>query len=146
MNKVVLDTSECDRIAAKLGTNVDAVVRRAAFEIEALAKDKAPWDTTALKNSIYTSTSKENNYSVADAAAKSKNPKAITEPIPVPEKEGYANVGPCVVYAARVEYGFVGEDSLGRLFNQAAQPYLTPAAEEIAKKYNSGKEWENIHL
>lgn len=30
-------------------------------------------------------------------------------------------------YARRVEYGFVGQDSLGRHYHQAAQPYMRPA-------------------
>lgn len=30
-------------------------------------------------------------------------------------------------YARRIEYGFVGQDSLGRNFHQAAQPYMRPA-------------------
>jgi hypothetical protein len=33
-------------------------------------------------------------------------------------------------YAARIEFGFHGTDSLGRKYNQAAQPYLRPAWEE----------------
>ena len=139
MNQVKLDTTECDRIAAKLGTNVDAVVRRAAFEIERLAKDKAPWDTTALKNSIYTSTSKEDGYSRAASDAQGKQPGVNTESFPQPTELGYANVGPCVDYAIYVEYP-------GAVRKGGERPYLTPAAEEVAKKYNSGKEWESIHL
>lgn len=30
-------------------------------------------------------------------------------------------------YARRIEYGFVGTDSLGLTYNQAAQPYMRPA-------------------
>lgn len=33
-------------------------------------------------------------------------------------------------YAKRIEFGFHGTDSLGRKYNQAAQPYLRPAYEE----------------
>jgi hypothetical protein len=139
MNQVRLDTRECDRIAAKLGTNVDAVIRRAAFQIEELAKNKAPWDTTALKNSIYTATSKEDGYSKAASEANNKQPGVETEPFPIPEKEGYANVGACVNYAVYVEYP-------GAVRKGGERPYLTPAAEEVAKRYNSGKEWESIIL
>lgn len=39
-------------------------------------------------------------------------------------------VGTDVPYAARIEYGFTGRDSLGRRYNQPAQPYLRPAIEE----------------
>lgn len=36
-------------------------------------------------------------------------------------------VGTDLAYAARIEFGFMGADSLGRTFHQAAQPYLRPA-------------------
>jgi hypothetical protein len=39
-------------------------------------------------------------------------------------------IGSSVVYAARVEFGFVGKDSLGRNYNQAAKPYMRPAITE----------------
>ncbi len=32
-------------------------------------------------------------------------------------------------YARRIEYGFIGTDSLGRNYHQAAQPYVRPAAD-----------------
>jgi hypothetical protein len=60
------------------------------------------------------------------------------------ESEGYSDVhgnevGPAsarilvgtdLVYARRIEYGFMGADSLGRHYHQAAQPYLRPALAE----------------
>lgn len=39
-------------------------------------------------------------------------------------------VGTDVPYARRIEYGYVGKDSLGRNYNQPAQPYLRPAYDE----------------
>ena len=42
-------------------------------------------------------------------------------------------VGTNVPYAARLEYGFTGEDALGRNFNQPAQPYLRPAVSSQRK-------------
>lgn len=39
-------------------------------------------------------------------------------------------IGTDVEYARRIEFGFVGADSLGRVYNQAAQPYLRPALDE----------------
>lgn len=38
-----------------------------------------------------------------------------------------ARVGTNLEYARRQEFGFVGTDSLGRRYNQAARPYLRPA-------------------
>ena len=41
-----------------------------------------------------------------------------------------AIIGTNLEYAARVEFGFVGADSLGRIFNQSAQPHLRPSFDE----------------
>jgi HK97 gp10 family phage protein len=38
-------------------------------------------------------------------------------------------VGTNVAYAARIEFGFAGPDALGRVYHQAARPYLRPAIE-----------------
>lgn len=39
-------------------------------------------------------------------------------------------VGTDVPYGPRIEYGFVGLDSLGRRYHQAPQPFLRPAVDE----------------
>lgn len=39
-------------------------------------------------------------------------------------------IGTDVPYARRLEYGFFDIDSLGRLYNQIARPYLRPAFDE----------------
>lgn len=38
-------------------------------------------------------------------------------------------------YGLRVELGFVGKDSLGRIYNQAARPFLSPAIEEYRQRF-----------
>lgn len=40
------------------------------------------------------------------------------------------DVGTDVPYAARIEFGFAGQDSLGRTYSQSPQPYLRPAFDE----------------
>ena len=56
--------------------------------------------------------------------------------VDAPERQVYAvtpadpaanDVGFDPPYARRIEYGFIGQDSLGRNFHQAAQPYMRPA-------------------
>ena len=37
-----------------------------------------------------------------------------------------AEVGPTMVYARRIELGFKGADSLGRVYNQRPYPYMRP--------------------
>ena len=44
-----------------------------------------------------------------------------------------ARVGTNVEYAARLEFGFNDTDSLGRRYNQPAQPYLRPALDMNTK-------------
>lgn len=47
-----------------------------------------------------------------------------------------AEVSANTPYAARIEYGFYDmTDSLGRTFKQVAQPYMTPAAEEVRPSF-----------
>jgi len=40
-------------------------------------------------------------------------------------------IGTNVIYAKRVEFGFVGTDSLGRNYHQLPKPYLRPAFDEF---------------
>jgi hypothetical protein len=43
-------------------------------------------------------------------------------------------VGSPLIYARRLELGFVGADSMGRTVNQAPRPYLRPAVLENRKR------------
>lgn len=46
--------------------------------------------------------------------------------------EWQTEVGPTVVYSRRIDLGFHGEDALGRVYNQDARPYFTPAWDETS--------------
>jgi len=87
---------------ALAGSLVD-IVRVGAMPIENEAKTLAPVKTGTLRRSIHTE--------VIDSSSTSAT----------------ARTGTDVVYARRLEFGFVGRDSLGRLYNQAPRPYLRPA-------------------
>lgn len=52
-----------------------------------------------------------------------------SEAIDKPDDDYTVRIGSVVEYAARVELGFVGTDSLGRSYSQAPKPYLQPALE-----------------
>ena len=88
----------------KLSSDVDGAVEAAlsagALEVENEAKNRAPYVTGTLRRSI---------------THKIEGDDALVGPFSA------------VPYAARIEFGFVGADSLGRVYNQAAQPYLRPA-------------------
>lgn len=77
----------------------------AANIVKNAAKIKTPWVSGNLRRSIH--------YRTFDLA---RGVEAI--------------VGTDVEYARRIEYGFAGRDSRGRLYNQPAKPYLRPALEE----------------
>jgi len=92
--------------AAAKGKAIRNAVRAGALVVENSAKEKAPWKTGNLSRSIHHQIGSDGPGRVA------------------------ATVGTDVVYAARQEFGFVGADSLGRVYNQAARPYLRPALDE----------------
>lgn len=136
VTRIVLDTTELDRIAAQLDLKTEAVVRRAAFEIEQKAKMLAPVDTGAMRSSIYTTTAKEDGFHKAAAETLEKRITDL-QPLDQPSEgdEVMARIGPAVEYAVFVETG---------TSRQAAQPFLIPAAEEVGRKYNSGEAWAEI--
>ena len=130
-----LDTKELDRIMKVLGKNVEDILTAAAFEIEASAKMRAPVDTSALQNSIYTVTKKSDGYSSSKSSARSKNKNVQFERHPKPTGKVIANVGPSVDYAEPQEFG---------TSKMAAHPYLTPAVEDVFHKVNSGEYWKDL--
>ena len=150
MNDIIIDTKEVDRVAAALGKNRDAIVRIIGFDIESAAKQLAPVDTSALRNSIYTETNQVGTFNVAESKAKGANSKVNTIQHPKPD-EGFVNVGPSVDYAESVEfghgfgvsYGAGGGVDFAKGFVRA-QPYLVPAAESVSQKFNSGERWKGL--
>ncbi|MBU6429515.1 MAG: HK97 gp10 family phage protein [Cyanobacteria bacterium REEB65] len=54
-----------------------------------------------------------------------EGPKQISESI------YQAQVGPSMIYSRRLELGFDGKDSLGRVYHQEPRPYLEPAIAEV---------------
>lgn len=115
--EVKLDNKRLLELIAQSPTKADQAVRATAFYVEALAKNASPYMTGANRASIYTKTSAGANGTPGDAGDILPNANI-----------GEAYVGPSMEYSARLEFGFVGVDALGRSYNQAPQPYLSPAA------------------
>jgi HK97 gp10 family phage protein len=88
-------------------------VGEAAQMFEDAAKANAPVLTGRLRDGIHTET-------VTDTPE--TQVLAVTPIVPAANKWGFDPP-----YARRIEYGFVGPDSLGRVYHQAAQPYMRPA-------------------
>lgn len=97
------------------------------------AKENAPYLTGTLRRSIHIGghTSKTPDYQ-----SKSEDQGQYSS-VGMPHGTAVM-VGTNLPYARRVEFGFTGTDSLGRTYDQAAQPYLTTAFEE--KKDEAVKE------
>ncbi|HLH22445.1 MAG TPA: HK97-gp10 family putative phage morphogenesis protein [Chloroflexota bacterium] len=105
-----------------LHDRADEVIRKAAFDVEARAKQAAPIDTGALRNSIYTRTRKESGYGAARSAAQGANGQARM----LPEHERPDDLA--AVVAVGAEYGVYVELGTRRM---GARPFLGPAAEAV---------------
>ena len=112
--RVFTDTTNLNRLIDRIPGNKRELVKSIAFQVEALAKMKAPVDTGALRNSIY--------VSLLDSHTP---PKEATENLPVPDNDVTAFVGPSVEYAIYQE--------LGTSFMEP-QPYLLPALREVERQ------------
>lgn len=114
-------------LALLLQVVVGQLVRKAAFDIQALAAVLAPVDLGALKSSIYVVTSKDSDYAAHAAAAASLRPGATV----LPEVEAPKSPTQAIV-AVGMDYGIYQE--FGTVY-QPAQPYLTPAAEVVKPQF-----------
>jgi HK97 gp10 family phage protein len=135
MNEIRLDTRELDRIAKQTGMCSEDVMRDLAFQMEAEMKQRAAYDTGAMRDSVYTVTKESDGYQQAAAEVTGKNPDAETAPHPTPSGKVVANVGPSVEYAVHQEFG---------TSKMAAQPFVIPAAEQIGNKLNDGSIWRRL--
>ena len=97
------------RASRRVESAISNALSIAAMEIAEAARRRAPYKTGSLRRSIQVI-----EQGPLDIAVASKLP-----------------------YAASIEFGFAGRDSLGRVYNQPARPYLRPAIEET-----KGKAWQ----
>lgn len=91
-------------------------VSEAGLILETAAKENVPVLTGNLRDHIHT----ELMESTAE-----RQVVAVTPAYDEPNKYGFDPA-----YARRIEYGFEGADSLGRVYHQPAQPYMRPAWDE----------------
>lgn len=88
-------------------------VSEGALLIQEEAKLLVPVDTGNLRDSIHTEVVRDE--------------PAHQELCVVPAVEAANDWGFDPAYARRIEFGFVGPDRLGRVYNQPPQPYMRPA-------------------
>ena len=101
------------KTAAQTGLKLG--VSEAAGLFEQAAKVLVPVDTGRLQEAIHT------EHTVDEPEIQEQT---VTPAVDAPNKWGFDPA-----YARRIEFGFVGRDSLGRNYHQAAQPYMRPAYE-----------------
>lgn len=114
-------------IAEKLDKALDEAVRKAAFDIQGKAQAKAPVDTGFLKNSVYVVTHNESTYH--DVQEPEEGQELLPEVGTPKEHEAVIAVG--ASYGVYVEFGSE---------HGPAQPYLTPAAEEVRPQFTAALE------
>ena len=99
-----------------------AAVLAGALKIRNKAASNAPFITGTLKRSIHVGANVETSPGFNPGEGYSDIGGEIVSPSRVKVRSGTN-----LVYAPRVEYGFSGKDSLGRVYNQPPKPYLRPA-------------------
>lgn len=108
-------------IEAAMREALSEIIRKAALDCEADAKDRAPVQTGFLRNSIYSVTHEGSDYGQGGGGAMPKDATLLPEIAPAEDAlTAYVAVG--ANYGAFVELG---------TSRMRAQPYLIPAAEAI---------------
>lgn len=150
---VMLDMRELDKLISEEPSRASKIVRATAFQVESEAKNRAPVDTGALKNSIYTNAVGHYGAARMPHIFKTLNPtrkhriskKVIARSkkwasrkyvfLPFPASAYEAIVGPSVNYGIYVEYG---------TYRMAARPYLKPAVEVARRQY--AERWKELFI
>jgi len=107
-------------LGKQMQRNQETALKLAANEYKNDVQAIAPYDTGTLRRSIHV---EPKTGSVKDG-----------------EGRAYVLVGTDLPYARRLEFGFVGPDKLGRVYNQAPRPYFRPPLDDNFEKY------KNIYL
>lgn len=106
-------------LSAKLILAMDAIVRKAALDVQAYAQREVRVDTGFCKSSIYTVTENDSTYGQGVITPKKDQTLLPEESRPEPH-QALVCVG--ASYGAPLEFGGEGRQ---------AYPYLTPAAEAV---------------
>lgn len=114
-------------LAVKLEETVSKIVRKTAFDIQAMAQVAAPFDTGFLKNSIYCEVNGgANEHPYSSVMAPVKEGQELLPEVDKPSKPTEAIVAVAANYGIYLEYGTV---------HGPARPYLTPAAEAMKVQF-----------
>ena len=107
-------------MAKQAEKNQEIALKLTANEYKNDVQAIAPYDTGTLRRSIHV--------------------EPVSGIIRDGQNRAYVVVGTDLPYARRLEFGFVGADRLGRVYNQAPRPYFRPPLDSNFEKY------KNIYL
>lgn len=109
VGNIRIDTRILDKMTAEAKPKARRIVEQYGRLVQASAITRAPYKTGNLQNTI-----SSNSKMIADMTFRVQDG---TE------------------YGLRLELGFHGEDSLGRIYNQAARPFMFPALEQYREAF-----------
>lgn len=115
---------------ALAGEILENAVVSGALLVANRAKELAAWRTGTLRRSIHVGSHTDATPDFAQGPAVDGADFGDIGGATRGRDHAEVLVGTDVPYGARIEYGFVGQDALGRTYNQPAQPYLRPAYDE----------------
>ena len=131
-----LDTKALDALVPNLNKRLGLVVRKTAFDAQAIAQVQAPRDTGALTNSIYVIAPGVDQYTEAKEKVQQANPKAeVFDEIQPGELEAQVTAAVSAILAVMVYYGIYLEFGTAR---QAAQPFFLSAISQVEANFIKG--------
>lgn len=112
--------SQVDEWVNQTEARVNAVFRTATLKLARLMQSTAPYDTGALRASLVATINAPPPVAdkTREGASTSYNEAAIIGVISNAKDGDRVLLSYTMKYARRLEYGFVGTDSLGRTYNQ----------------------------
>lgn len=121
-SKAISSLIEREAMASRVGVN------QASMALVRLAKKRATGPARTAKAGTQGSRPGEGPGVVT---GRLRNSITVTSKGPVGATGYQATVAPTVIYARRLELGFKGSDSLGRVYNQPPYPFMRPAYEQL---------------
>lgn len=123
MEGIVVVYDLLPEIAAQIDEAASKVVKKTAFDLQAQAQARAPVDTGFLKNSIYVEMQETSTYGQVQDP---EGDQTLLPEVERPHERTTAIVAVAANYGVYVEYG---------TSHAPAQPYLTPAAENVKPEF-----------
>ncbi len=127
MNLSVTVKNDFGKLTAAAIGQIDRAVRKAAFDIEREAKQRAPVDTGFLRASIYTVTKGGSGFKVSPSGATGAAQRTLFSPVSLTDSHE-------AIVAVGAQYGIYLEYGTRR---SPAQPFMTPAVMKVKPKFEA---------